>query len=172
MESSTTKPLTETVFSKRLRDTLHALYSQLFENLQKASFKFLCRSAQSFLVISHSSLHNTTAQGKRKSKIKERDSSPLTHFDVVSSPAPRYVQVLLGYSFCFHHFVITFNAFLRRCSDFPWAFLPSTFPRATKSSLLSSSVISISSFPRVFHSLFLRLSYSICFRINIELCMK
>lgn len=48
---------------------------------------------------------------KEASKIKERVSSPLTHLDFVSYPVPCYAQVLLGYSFCFHHFVITFNAF-------------------------------------------------------------
>ena len=60
---------------------------------------------------------------KATSKIKEQESSPLTHLNLMLYP-PRCAQLSLlngEYSFCFHHFVITFNAFLRRCrsSDFP-----------------------------------------------------
>lgn len=82
-----------------------------------------------------------TVQGnkvKEMSEIKERDSSPLTHLDVAPYP-PRYFQVLLAYSFCFHHLVIIFNAFLRQFWDFPRVFFCSCFEISY--SLYSSSVI-------------------------------
>lgn len=55
------------------------------------------------------------------SEIKGRDPSPLTHFNLwcIRSGFLPLSPVPTEYSFCFHHFVITFNAFLRRCSDFP-----------------------------------------------------
>lgn len=114
-----------------------------FVNVEFAREKFSFKPSDSLLFISQLSCKRWRYHRREKkikvkemSKIKEPDSSPLTHLNLLPYP-PRYTQLFLFttniHSFCFHHFVITFNAFLRRCCDFPRAFSVS---HATKMPLI------------------------------------
>lgn len=56
-------------------------------------------------------------EGKSQRNVKDQRTRfiSINPFESCATPSLLHGE----YSFCFHHFVITFNAFLRRCSDFP-----------------------------------------------------